>query len=1048
MGSDDVRAEEFGAYTVEEYANAPGAFRKWVDDVIGAIKAWLMHRFGVQLGRVTPAQLMALAKAALRRASTAPETDPTGTDGVRRSVSKEEAEAAMRAAEESLDDAPRYRGDHVGRVVSDLNIVSRLFNHPRQIAAFFPRFTPVYRTAIEQMEARDAIISELGEYARGYDALDQVGKARVNRVLELGRLMSETFSDEELKKGIKNPGEAKVMENGPDGRIRWVMKPFESALSAAGDVLRMTDDEIKAYHALRGMFDAALNKFRDQTLEDMGFGQFAGREDAVKAILGAIDQNMPDAQRQSYENTARFIGEIEQAKRAGYVPFARYGDYVVAVKGTDSNGEEYTVYSTKVETGMRDMLAEHKAKAGNLNIEHIPAVKKVIDYARKEYVKGNPNYRVVAFAPEQRRAEQQIKLSDVDALAEIANIDNETWDAVRDMLADAIKGKSFRRHFFQSDNVPGYSQDFERTIADYIIGMSGYLARRSFSKQWDGAVDDIKGQPKLYDYANKYRSYVNEPQEEFAALRQMGYFAYIAGTPATAFANLTQVPLLTFPTLMQVAPAHKVAFELTRAYKDAFAMLAAPRVGLDLFDPNKAPADVRGIIKEAWTEGAFVPLDTYDMMMTARQRNVGKRKLVKAFNTTSQVVSILFSGAERLNRLVTFIAAARLAEKDAIRKNAEKNLAGNTLARQTVLGKNWNAKNFAEWAVDESQFRMGKANRPGVMRGVMAVIAQFKGFMIQTLETWYRMAKLHGRQGKMAAAASLATLYTLSGLWGMPGADDMRKVVEAAYTNITKEDLDLKTELREWVAKTSGSNVIAQIVNKGITYPAGVDLTRVGMGSILPDSTLNALGVSFDMLVGRPMRAFQKSQAHDPFGAVAEFAPNFAKNWITAAGWAVDGVRDSKGNRILRPSDLSGTDIAMKAMGFTPSKVTDVKDYAYAEKRAESAANGLRSEFANRIAKAIVASEQAKDEAGHAEADKQMADVMAEIQEHNQKAIDANKPENIIDPGKLRGSIKAKIMQEREGVAGMWGREKKAARGNAQGRRDLFGLTPEKHQAE
>jgi hypothetical protein len=239
--------------------------------------------------------------------------------------------------------------------------------------------------------------------------------------------------------------------------------------------------------------------------------------------------------------------------------------------------------------------------------------------------------------------------------------------------------------------------------------------------------------------------------------------------------------------------------------------------------------------------------------------------------------------------------------------------------------------------------------------------------------------------------------------------------------------------------------VIAQIVNKGITYPAGVDLTRVGMGSILPDSTLNALGVSFDMLVGRPMRAFQKSQAHDPFGAVAEFAPNFAKNWITAAGWAVDGVRDSKGNRILRPDQLSGTDIAMKAMGFTPSKVTDVKDYTYAEKRAESATNGLRSEFANRIAKAIVASEQAKDEAGHREADKQMADVMADIQAHNEKAIKAHDPESIIETGALRGSVKAKIRQEREGVAGMWGREKKHSRGAAQERRELFGLSPEDH---
>lgn len=75
-----LTAEEFGAYTIENYEQAPAAFRKWVDDVIGAVKAWLLRRFGKQLGAVTPAQLRAIAAAALR--------DQTGgpTDGARFSV--------------------------------------------------------------------------------------------------------------------------------------------------------------------------------------------------------------------------------------------------------------------------------------------------------------------------------------------------------------------------------------------------------------------------------------------------------------------------------------------------------------------------------------------------------------------------------------------------------------------------------------------------------------------------------------------------------------------------------------------------------------------------------------------------------------------------------------------------------------------------------------------------------------------------------------------------------------------------------------------------
>lgn len=77
--NEELTAEEFGAYTIEHYDQAPAAFRKWVDDVIGEIKAWLLRRFGIQAGAVTPAQLRALAVAALRN-----EAAPTG--GARFSV--------------------------------------------------------------------------------------------------------------------------------------------------------------------------------------------------------------------------------------------------------------------------------------------------------------------------------------------------------------------------------------------------------------------------------------------------------------------------------------------------------------------------------------------------------------------------------------------------------------------------------------------------------------------------------------------------------------------------------------------------------------------------------------------------------------------------------------------------------------------------------------------------------------------------------------------------------------------------------------------------
>lgn len=61
----DMEAEEFGAYAIEEYESAPPTVRKWVDSLVGMVKAWLVKRFGKQFGNITPAQLSAMAKMAL-----------------------------------------------------------------------------------------------------------------------------------------------------------------------------------------------------------------------------------------------------------------------------------------------------------------------------------------------------------------------------------------------------------------------------------------------------------------------------------------------------------------------------------------------------------------------------------------------------------------------------------------------------------------------------------------------------------------------------------------------------------------------------------------------------------------------------------------------------------------------------------------------------------------------------------------------------------------------------------------------------------------------
>jgi hypothetical protein len=52
-------AEELGAYAIENRATAPAGLRELVDNLVGRVKAFLLRRFGAQLGAVTLGQLRA-----------------------------------------------------------------------------------------------------------------------------------------------------------------------------------------------------------------------------------------------------------------------------------------------------------------------------------------------------------------------------------------------------------------------------------------------------------------------------------------------------------------------------------------------------------------------------------------------------------------------------------------------------------------------------------------------------------------------------------------------------------------------------------------------------------------------------------------------------------------------------------------------------------------------------------------------------------------------------------------------------------------------------
>jgi len=995
----------------------------------------------------------------------------------------EAARNALTAAENGLAGIPLRSA----KVVGDMSIAANFLVHPRQVATLHKTFTPVYSTAVSQFEMRDRIIDTLSADYSPYMQMRKASKEKVNKLLELGRIIGVTYtqSDKLTTDGIIVPYEVDRVIVTEEGEKIIAQEPIQLELSQPGDKIKLTEEEATAYLRMRDMFNAALNMFKSQMLKEFGLGDYAGMENVTAEIMKDIESDpmMPTKKLERLLQIAKTIEEIEQAKRRGYVPLAREGDYVVTVKQKPENmtvtesGDNYVlsglsktynpvleavggtkkddgtwlmdpkayreflndaervIYSTKVETGFRDAFSIRKLGRKGGGQEKIPSVKKAIIEINEKWVKGHSDRRIDTF-PTNKINPENINLDQMDNLASLAGVDNEQWDIIRDQMANEIKGRSFRRHFFRSDNVPGYSTDFERSISSYISGMGGYLSRRHHIQQWDASIKKIKA-PRLHGYANKYREYTNNPTEEFAMLRQTGFLMYIAGNLSTALVNVSQVPVMTMPFLKMISGNAIAGKEVARAYKDALLMFRADRkTGLQIFDVDAAPADIATELKEAWAEGAFVPLETYEVMATARTRGVGQRQLKRKFERSIQAIAYTFTAAERLNRLVTFIAAARIVKSGKYDEKIKRVLGGNHLANATLFsGKGLTAKKFGEFAIDETQFRMGKVNRPHITRGVGSAIMQFKGFMLQSLEAWYRWSTVQGKEGKLAAASSLVMMMALGGLWGFPGGEEIKGLIEALYRKLTKEDKDLETDLRLYIAETSGQQWLAEFVTKGAGYPMGIDLSRIGMGDLLPDDTVSALGIPYDLTIGRATRAFEKASQGQYVMAGAEFLPNFVKNPVQAVTWASQGVRDGAGRRILTPEQVRPNYVLKKSFGFQPSAVTSVRDYEYAQYRAETAIYKKKTRILNSLAKTIVQMEQSQDPDLKLELQSDIEEIFIEIEAHNQKQKSESRIITISDR-----ALDNRIRREMEGVQSTYGRERTGARSEAEQMRRGFGI--------
>ena len=813
----------------------------------------------------------------------------------------------------------------------DLQWFNRKVNTPYYIfTEKFPKYRGVFDRMREMMQERDDIASSLAEDAVSFfSGLEFAEKEAVNRLLIKGRYQRKVYTREELER---------------DGRL--------------------SAKQIDAYFGIRAMLDRALDIYEDGIMYRVTKGKMQASSNLsiplIKDALAGL--HYPDAK---IEQIVKLLTEMRETKRKGYAPFARFGQFAYGYVHVGEDGtpdwQNPSNYFAKEETAWK---AAEKYQA-----------------LLKRFHKGIEEGRLIPVPPKELKQSEEAKLIqeiggfELEAIRKIMDLDPEIAASLKDTVEQFFQAQGFKKHFFESKDSPGFSTDMERALADYIVSLSGFVSRIKGIPEMDNAAAGMERIPDLARYYREWKNYSISPQEEFHQLRAGLFLYFLGGNVKSAAINLTQTFVTTIPWLTQYVSPFRAAEEVTRAVKDMTAAMGKRADGSFGVVVDKLPKDIREIVRRGYDEGIISEQLVYDLMGTARKPS-SIRKLSKQKQRAVRGFGYLFSLAEKSNRLISLIAAARvhmaLAQKHAAKMEKFEAGGGRGAGQEPPKPPGGGGPmpfeedpfEFGKRATDETQFIYAKYNRPEMFRGWGSLLGTFRTFVINFLEY---LARLWGRKSIKAVASVFVMLWAFSGLLGMPFAQNVKFILEEITGMVTHKKPDLETAVREWgYDNMGGPEFMDYLLHGPFRHAAGFDIgASVGVGDVLPffdkDFSRNPLeaiiGAPAEVLLKRPARAYGYLKEDQPYRAVETVAPEFMRNPMYAARVLREGVLDRAGGQIVAKKDVSAGDAAKKGLGFMPTQIA--KSYEREEAKARI---GERSEQLKKDAtRALLAALRVKD---------------------------------------------------------------------------------------
>jgi len=656
-----------------------------------------------------------------------------------------------------------------------------------------------------------------------------------------------------------------------------------------------------------------------------------------------------------------------------YMPRIREnGDYVVRVYSTDEKGIERAIFADRRESDiqaekLRLQLLSDPAYA-NLKI-----LKTKENIAPEFIFEGINQNKIEAFLERSvERAQRKEGLTSEEAQVIL--------DSIYNTVENEILARGFRETYLRRVRLPGgtpiagyKTEDLKSVFINYMSGLSGSMNKLEATFKFHEAmkeIDKVK-QPNLFEYAHRYQADMLRNSDNVTRMvnkmKSLPYAWYLMANVRMVAAQLFQNYITGAAILSSYRAEQKVGAGATRRISKAM---------FDVATGNITDEEKR-VLNKAYTEGETAANMINEMK--GRVEGGWTSKIHKVID----ILSIPFSGMEKLNRQTAIIAAYRLGRE------------------QGLIGSE--AYDRAKQFVRDAHYAYGKSNMPQLLRDG-TTFAQVAGgaYTFRSFTHNYILSMMHYARtadGKLAIGVvgrSLAFTIMLGGLAAAPFLDDILDALE----RLTGENY--RSQIRKSL-KGIGGEALAMMGMSGVPTLIGVDLS--GTVKITPpvpfigQGTSNTVWGVWGGLADKGSKAIDSALNGDWARAIESAAPTGLESPLKALRGATEGVRGQTNRPVVdemgRPVKLTTGETIAQTLAMRPARVAALSSERRVEANIETYFTEKRKDIYSNVRVAKTTDDWAK--------------VIKQVQTFNVKAMGYKGAISPITMDSIRNSMKTSM---------------------------------------